>query len=82
MITIISPIIRQKKGTYEQFIKDANKDGYLQPAESQKLLKARYKRIKDIQDPRVNNAIEAFYDKNNDGKLSNAEKNAMKGDII
>ena len=28
MITILSPIIRQKKGTYEQLFKDLNKDGY------------------------------------------------------
>jgi len=28
MITVLSPIIRQKKGTYEQLIKDLNKDGY------------------------------------------------------
>jgi len=27
-ITILSPIIRQKKGTYEQLIKDLNKEGY------------------------------------------------------
>ena len=29
MITILSPIIRQKKGTYEQLFKDLNKDGYI-----------------------------------------------------
>jgi excinuclease ABC subunit A len=29
MITILSPIIRQKKGTYEQLFKDLNQDGYL-----------------------------------------------------
>ena len=29
MITILSPIIRQKKGTYEQLFKDLNKQGYL-----------------------------------------------------
>lgn len=29
MITILAPIIRQKKGTYEQLIKDLNKEGYL-----------------------------------------------------
>ncbi len=28
MITVLSPIIRQKKGTYEQLFKDLNKDGY------------------------------------------------------
>lgn len=28
IITILSPIIRQKKGTYEQLFKDLNKDGY------------------------------------------------------
>jgi len=28
MITILSPIIRQKKGTYEQLFKDLNKEGY------------------------------------------------------
>ena len=28
MITILSPIIRQKKGTYEQLIKDLNKEGF------------------------------------------------------
>lgn len=27
-ITILSPIIRQKKGTYEQLLKDLNKEGY------------------------------------------------------
>jgi len=29
MITILAPIIRQKKGTYEQLFKDLNKEGYL-----------------------------------------------------
>lgn len=29
MITILSPIVRQKKGTYEQLFKDLNKDGYM-----------------------------------------------------
>ena len=29
MITILSPIIRQKKGTYEQIIKDLHQEGYL-----------------------------------------------------
>ncbi len=29
MITILAPIVRQKKGTYEQLIKDLNKEGYL-----------------------------------------------------
>ena len=28
MISIISPIVRQKKGTYEQLFEDLNKDGY------------------------------------------------------
>jgi len=28
-ITILSPIIRQKKGTYEQLLKDLNKEGYI-----------------------------------------------------
>jgi len=28
MITILSPIIRQKKGTYEQLFRDLNKEGY------------------------------------------------------
>ncbi len=28
MITILSPIVRQKKGTYEQLISDLNKEGY------------------------------------------------------
>ena len=27
--TILSPIIRQKKGTYEQLFKDLNKEGYI-----------------------------------------------------
>ena len=27
-VTVLAPIIRQKKGTYEQLIKDLNKDGY------------------------------------------------------
>ncbi len=29
MITVLSPIIRQKKGTYEQLFKDLNKEGYI-----------------------------------------------------
>jgi len=28
MITVLSPIVRQKKGTYEQLFKDLNKEGY------------------------------------------------------
>ncbi len=27
-VTIFSPIIRQKKGTYEQLLKDLNKEGF------------------------------------------------------
>ncbi|MDD1707070.1 MAG: excinuclease ABC subunit UvrA, partial [Methanoregulaceae archaeon] len=29
MITILSPIVRQKKGTYQQLVKDLNRDGYM-----------------------------------------------------
>ena len=29
MITVLSPIIRQKKGAYEQLFKNLNQDGYL-----------------------------------------------------
>ncbi|HUV08148.1 MAG TPA: excinuclease ABC subunit UvrA [Spirochaetia bacterium] len=29
MVTILSPLVRQKKGTYQQLIKDLNKEGYL-----------------------------------------------------
>ncbi|MDY6964969.1 MAG: excinuclease ABC subunit UvrA [Halobacteriota archaeon] len=29
MVTILSPIVRQKKGTYEQLFKDLNRDGFL-----------------------------------------------------
>jgi excinuclease ABC subunit A len=29
IVTILSPIIRQKKGTYEQLFKDLNKEGYI-----------------------------------------------------
>jgi excinuclease ABC subunit A len=28
MITVLSPVVRQKKGTYEQLFKDLNKEGY------------------------------------------------------
>jgi len=28
MVTILSPIVRQKKGTYQQLLKDLNKEGY------------------------------------------------------
>lgn len=29
MITILSPVIRQKKGTYQQLVKDLNREGYM-----------------------------------------------------
>jgi excinuclease ABC subunit A len=29
MITILSPIVRQKKGTYQQLVKDLNREGYM-----------------------------------------------------
>src|SRR5512136_1069282 len=28
MVTILSPVVRQKKGTYQQLLRDLNKDGY------------------------------------------------------
>ena len=28
MVTILSPVVRQKKGTYQQLLKDLNKEGY------------------------------------------------------
>lgn len=38
-ITILSPIIRQKKGTYEQLIKDFNKEGYVRARVDGKLIR-------------------------------------------
>lgn len=29
MITILSPVVRQKKGTYQQLVKDLNREGYM-----------------------------------------------------
>ncbi|KUG15131.1 excinuclease abc subunit a [hydrocarbon metagenome] len=29
MVTILSPVVRQKKGTYQQLVKDLNREGYL-----------------------------------------------------
>ncbi|MAH03708.1 excinuclease ABC subunit A [Candidatus Pacearchaeota archaeon] len=38
-ITILSPIIRQKKGTYEQLIKDLNKEGFSRVRVNKKILR-------------------------------------------
>lgn len=38
-ITILAPIIRQKKGTYEQLLKDLNKDGYARVRVNKKIIK-------------------------------------------
>jgi len=39
MITVLSPIIRQKKGTYEQLIQDLNKEGYTRARVNKKIMR-------------------------------------------
>lgn len=60
---------------------DANKDGYLQPAEARQMLKDRYSVLAAKPNPKVNDEIEAYYDKNNNGYLEKAEVDALKKDI-
>ena len=47
MITILSPIIRQKKGTYEQLFKDLDKEGYTRVRVDKKIYRTDEKIILD-----------------------------------
>jgi excinuclease ABC subunit A len=83
-ITILSPLIRQKKGTYEQLFKDLNKEGYIRirvnktiHRTDEKILLERYKkhdidividRVDTTESARLSEACEAALQKS-DGLL-------------
>ncbi|OPY37943.1 MAG: excinuclease ABC subunit A [Methanoregula sp. PtaU1.Bin051] len=39
MVTILSPIVRQKKGTYQQLLRDLNKEGYTRVRVNKKIIR-------------------------------------------
>jgi excinuclease ABC subunit A len=39
MVTLLSPIVRQKKGTYQQLLKDLNKEGYARVRVNKKIIR-------------------------------------------
>ena len=39
MVTILSPIVRQKKGTYQQLLRDLNKEGYARVRVNKKIIR-------------------------------------------
>jgi excinuclease ABC subunit A len=78
MITILSPIIRQKKGTYEQLFKDLNKEGYTRV----RVDKALYRTDEEIKlDRYKKHDIELVIDRlnpNDKTRLAEACENALK----
>ncbi|MFA5856596.1 MAG: excinuclease ABC subunit UvrA [Candidatus Pacearchaeota archaeon] len=84
-ITILSPIVRQKKGTYEKLIEDLNKEGYTRARINKKIIKtdekiklARYEKhdieiVIDRLDPsdktRLAEAIESGLKKSEEGLI-------------
>jgi len=78
MLTILSPIIRQKKGTYEQLFKDLSKDGYTRV----RVDKAIYKTEDAIKlDRYKKHDIEIVIDRvkaDNKSRLAEACENALK----
>ena len=77
LITILSPIIRNKKGTYEQLFKDLNKEGYTR-VRVDKLI---YRTDEKIQlDRHKKHDIEIVIDRlltDNDSRLAEACENAI-----
>jgi len=77
MITILSPIIRQKKGTYEQLFKDLNQEGYTRV----RVDKAIYRTDEEIQlDRYKKHDIEIVIDRleiDNESRLVEACENAI-----
>jgi excinuclease ABC subunit A len=39
MVTVLSPVVRQKKGTYQQLLKDLNKEGYARVRVNKKIIR-------------------------------------------
>ena len=39
MVTLLSPVVRQKKGTYQQLLKDLNKEGYARVRVNKKIIR-------------------------------------------
>jgi len=78
MITILSPIIRQKKGTYEQLFKDLNQEGYIRV----RVDKAIYRTDETISlDRYKQHDIELVIDRlksNNSTRLTEACEHALK----
>lgn len=77
-VTIVSPIIRQKKGTYEKLIEDLNKDGYSRVRINKKI----YKTDEKVKlDRYKKHDIEIVIDRvevNDDSRLTEAVENAIK----
>ena len=78
MITVLSPLIRQKKGTYEQLFKDLNKEGYIRV----RVDKAIYRTDESIHlDRYKKHDIEVVIDRlktNDTSRLAEAVENALK----
>jgi len=82
-VTVLAPLIRQKKGTYEQLLKDLNKEGYTRARVNGEIVRTdetikldRYKkhdieividRIELSDNQRLNEAIENALKKNDEG---------------
>jgi len=78
MITILSPIIRQKKGTYEQLFKDLDKEGYTRVRVDKKIYRTDEKIILDRY---KKHDIEIIIDRLNPtdkSRLAEACENALK----
>ena len=78
LITILSPIIRQKKGTYEQLFNDLNKEGYVRI----RVDKAIYRTDEEIKlDRYKKHDIEIVIDRfktDDNSRLNEAVENALK----
>jgi excinuclease ABC subunit A len=78
MITILSPVIRQKKGTYEQLFKDLNKGGYTRVRVDNAIYKTDEKIILDrYKKHDIEIVIDRLYTKDK-SRLSEACENALK----
>jgi excinuclease ABC subunit A len=94
LVTVLAPIIRQKKGTYEQLIKDLNKDGYTRVRVNGKIYRTdetikltRYKKHDieividriDVEDSsRLNEAIENTAKRSEDGLVEILDSDGKK----
>ena len=77
-ITILSPIIRQKKGTYEQLLKDLNKQGYARVRVNGKIIRTDEKiNLSRYQKHNIDAVIDRLITEDN-SRLTEAVENALK----